>query len=157
MAMFADRFKDFLRTLSGDDARPSGPGGDDPRVAAAALLYHVSSADGTVSPQERTRLRAALAEEFGLDEGETDLVAAAGREADAEAVDLFSFTSVLMNHLDEDARVRFVELLWEVTYADGEVHELEDNLIWRISDLLGVSTRDRMLMKQRAARHSKDS
>ncbi|WAP71308.1 hypothetical protein [Jiella pelagia] len=28
---------------------------------------------------------------------------------------------------------------------------MEDNLIWRISELLGVSTRDRMLMKREAA------
>lgn len=146
-------FRDFLTSITDVPDRPRD---DDPRVAAAALLYHVGAADGIIGEAELASLRAALAHEFGLDARETDDLLDAGREADQDAVDLYRFTSVLMQSLDEGARIRFVELLWEVTYADGEVHELEDNTVWRVADLLGVSTRDRMLMKQEAAaRHAR--
>ena len=47
------------------------------------------------------------------------------------------------------AAVTIVENLWEMVFADGVVHELEDNVIWRIAELLAVDSRDRMLMKQR--------
>ncbi|GGD41279.1 tellurite resistance TerB family protein [Aureimonas glaciei] len=141
-------FRDFLTSIT--DA-PDRTRDDDPRVAAAALLYHVGAADGLIGEAELASLRASLALEFGLDAPETEALLDAGREADQDAVDLYRFTSVLMQNLDEAARIRFIELLWEVTYADGEVHELEDNTVWRVADLLGVSTRDRMLMKQEAA------
>lgn len=149
-----EAFRDLLQTIGRSGPSSEAAGADDPRVATAALLYHVIGSDGIVTDEERLKLRAVLAQEFGLDASETERIAEAGREADAEAIDLYQFTSTLKARLDAKERVRFVELLWEVTYADGEVHELEDNLIWRVSDLLGVSTRDRMLMKREAANRS---
>ncbi|MCB8837739.1 TerB family tellurite resistance protein [Aurantimonas sp. VKM B-3413] len=149
-----ESFREFIRTLASDeDERRSDPA-DDVRVAAAALLFHIVDADGVVTDAERHRLKQVLGEEFGLAPGEADRIAEAGRQADQESVDLYNFTSVLKSRLSEEKRVRFVELLWEVTYADSEVHELEDNLIWRMSELMGVSTRDRMLMKREAAEKS---
>jgi len=37
-------------------------------------------------------------------------------------------------------------------FADGRVSEFEDNVVWRAADLLGVSARDRIDLKHRAAR-----
>lgn len=145
-----DRLREFLEgfAMPADRARP---GADDPRVAIAALLYHLCAADGGVTPDESDRIRDLIADKFAIGPGEASRIFEAGREADEEAVDLFTFTSVLMRHLDEDARVRFVRALWEVSLVDGQLGELEDNLIWRISDLLGISTRQRMEAKQYAA------
>jgi uncharacterized tellurite resistance protein B-like protein len=150
MAML-EALRDFLRTL-GADSRRRPAGERSPRVAAAALLAHVAAADGAVADAELERLERMLAAEFGLDEAEAARVARAGREADAEAVDLFHFTSVLMQSLEAEQRVCFVELLWDMVYSDGVVHELEDNTVWRVAELLGVSTRDRMLAKRASAR-----
>jgi len=146
-----EALRDFLRTLSGEESHPAG---DDPLVAAAALLIHVGEADGDTSPAEARKLRELLRSHYGLDPAAAARIEAAGREADAEAVDLFRFTQVLLRHLGEDERVRFVELLWEIVYVDGEVHELEDNIVWRISELLGVSSRERMIGKRAAALRS---
>ena len=71
------------------------------------------------------------------------------RGRDGEAVDLYRFTSILMNTMSASDRIGFIEILWEMVYADGVRHELEDNVVWRISELLGVSGRDRVLMRQR--------
>ncbi|MEX6507258.1 TerB family tellurite resistance protein [Jiella sp. M17.18] len=149
-----EAFRDFIRTLADDEPRRRSDPADEVQVAAAALLFHIVDADGIVTTSERLRLREVLGTEFGLAPAEADRIAEAGREADQESVDLYHFTSILKSRLGEEQRIRFIELLWEVTYADGEVHELEDNLIWRISELMGVSTRDRMLMKRQAADNS---
>ena len=76
------------------------------------------------------------------------------REAEAheqEAVDLYRFTSVLKRHMSEDARIRVIENLWEMVFADGASHEFEENLVWRVAELLGVSPRDRIAMKRLVA------
>jgi uncharacterized tellurite resistance protein B-like protein len=36
-------------------------------------------------------------------------------------------------------------------FADGVVNELEDNMVWRTAELLGVSSRDRMILRKRVA------
>ncbi|MBO0663649.1 TerB family tellurite resistance protein [Jiella sp. MQZ9-1] len=147
-----DSIKEFFRSIAliDEDERGAGPA-DSVQVATAALLFHIIEADGVVTDGERQRMIAILGEEFSLSVEEATRLASDGRRADQQSVDLYHFTSILKRELSEEQRIRFIELLWEVTYADGEVHELEDNLIWRISELLGVSTRDRMLMKHEAA------
>jgi uncharacterized tellurite resistance protein B-like protein len=53
--------------------------------------------------------------------------------------------------VNEEGRLRIVEKMWELVYADGEVSEYEDNVVWRAADLLGVSSRDRIDLKHRIA------
>jgi len=120
---------------------------DDPRLAAAALMYHVIGADGVYSEAEQARFATVLKETYALDTETLDKLIAAARDADNEAVDLYQFTSVLMKNLEADERVHFIELLWEIVYADGSNHELEDNLVWRVAELLGVDGRDRVLLR----------
>ena len=144
-----DRILAFLKDLpSGETRRPSGS--DDPRVAAAALMYHVMDADGVRHDSEWERMKEILAESYGLTGEALDRLIRAGGEADDEAVDLYAFTSVLKRHLDEKARIEFVGLMWEIVFADGELHELEDHTLWRIAELIGVERRDRILQRQKA-------
>jgi uncharacterized tellurite resistance protein B-like protein len=70
---------------------------------------------------------------------------------EGEAVDLYHFTSVIMRSVDEQGRLRIVEMMWELVYADGQVSEFEDNVVWRAADLLGISARDRIELKHRVA------
>ncbi|MBO0904884.1 TerB family tellurite resistance protein [Jiella sonneratiae] len=151
-----DQIKGFFRAIASMGDEDERDGADHLRVASAALLFHVIDADGVVTSSERRRFVEILRDEFDLSDAEAERLATEGRQADQQSVDLYHFTSILKRELDEAHRIRFVELLWEVTYADGDVHELEDNLIWRISELLGVSTRERMLMKHEAAGRQDD-
>ncbi len=129
---------------------------DDRRLAEAALMFHVIAADGVVEDVESERLRAVLASRYDLDEQETAQLIDEARDADAEAIDLYRFTSVLKRQLDDDERASLVEGLWEMVYADGVVHELEDNVVWRVAELLSVSGRLRMEMKQRVRQRLQD-
>lgn len=146
-----DQLRQFLLSFTGL-AEEEKRDADDPRVAAAALLAHVGRADGQLSAQEKSRLETLLARKFALDPAQARQIALAGRDAERDAVDLFRFTSVLMAHLTEEQRIAFVDLLWELCLVDGELHELEDNLVWRISELLAVPGRERMLAKRAALR-----
>ena len=42
-------------------------------------------------------------------------------------------------------------MMWQIVYADHQVTEFEDNLIWRAADLLGVSSRERIELRRRVA------
>ena len=121
------------------------------RLAATALLVHVISLDGEPSEVEKRKLHSLIESRFGLDPGTADQLIASATLVEGEAVDLFHFTSVIMRSVDEVGRLRIVEMMWELVYADGQVSEFEDNVVWRAADLLGVSSRDRIDLKHRVA------
>ena len=45
-------------------------------------------------------------------------------------------------------------MMWEIVYADGNANEFEANIIWRAADLLGVSSRQRVELRQQIAADS---
>ena len=121
------------------------------QLAATALLIHVVSLDGEPSEIEKRKLHGLIESRFGLDRGTADQLIASAMREEGEAVDLYHFTSVIMRSVDEAGRLRIVEMMWELVYADGEVSEFEDNVVWRAADLLGVSSRDRIDLKHSVA------
>jgi uncharacterized tellurite resistance protein B-like protein len=86
---------------------------------------------------------------FELDDAAADELIDKATTAEHEAVDLYHFTSLLNRALDEPGRARVIEMMWEIVYADGRRDELEDNLLWRAADLLGVSPRERIELRRR--------
>jgi uncharacterized tellurite resistance protein B-like protein len=142
-----EMLKNLLTELTGRPADQFEP--TDYRIAAAALLVHVSTVDGAIDEAERARLRDLLQSGFGLDDAATAALIDEATLAENEAVDLYRFTSQLNRSLDEDGRRRIVEMMWEMVYADGRATEFEDNLLWRAADLLGISSHDRIALRQR--------
>lgn len=121
---------------------------DKSRTALAALLVHASRIDGHRHPEEDRRLKTLLKAHFDLtDAGALELMAE-GEERDREAVDLYRFTSVIAEGLDQQGRCDVVKMLWEVVLADSKLDEYESNLVWRVAELLGVSTRDRVALRK---------
>lgn len=146
-----------VRKFLSDLANPGGEEHidlDDERLAATALLVHMSSIDGVSAPAEAAKLHDILKARFSIEDDDADKLIKEAREADLEAVDLFRFTNVLKAKLDAAGRARIIEMMWEMVYADGQVHEFEDNLVWRVAELLGVSTRERVRLKQKVRRLS---
>jgi uncharacterized tellurite resistance protein B-like protein len=121
------------------------------RLAATALLVHVVSLDGEPTEVEKRKLHSLIESSFKLDPGTADRLIASATKVEGEAVDLYHFTSVIMRSVDEEGRRRIIEMMWELVYADGQVSEFEDNVVWRAADLLAVSSRDRIDLKHRVA------
>jgi uncharacterized tellurite resistance protein B-like protein len=100
---------------------------------------------------ERRKLHDLLRRRFQLSEADTQVLISEATEAEHEAIDLYHFTTVLNRSLTENDRLRIVQMMWEIIYADGRVSEFESNLIWRAADLLGISSRDRIELGRRVA------
>jgi len=113
------------------------------------MLVHAAAIDGEMSPSERDKLHTVIKQRFNLDDAATGELIEKATAAEHEAVDLYHFTHLLNRVLDDAGRARIVEMMWEIVYADGQRDELEDNLVWRAADLLGVSARDRIELRRR--------
>jgi uncharacterized tellurite resistance protein B-like protein len=152
-----DSLKNFLSELTGGEKHPDRFEQNDYRLAAAALLIHASTIDGTMTGSEREKLHALLKSRFALDDAATGELIDVSTLAENEAVDLYRFTSLINRKLDEPGRLVIVEMMWEMIFADGRVNEFEDNLMWRVADLLGVSSRDRIALRRRVAGETAES
>ncbi|RJF77055.1 TerB family tellurite resistance protein [Rhodopseudomonas palustris] len=145
-----------LRQFISDVVAPSAPdelnfddGGY--RLAATALLIHVISLDGEPTEVERRKLHSLLESRFGLDSATATRLIENAMLVEGEAVDLYHFTSVIMRSVNEEGRLRIIEMMWELVFADGNVTEFEENVVWRAADLLAVSARDRINLKRQVA------
>ena len=147
-----DGLRQFIADVVSPTAHPDRAFDDTGyRLAATALLLHVISLDGEPTDLERRKLHSLIESRFGLDRGTADHLIASATLVEGEAVDLYHFTSVIMRSVDEAGRLRIVEMMWELAYADGAVTEFEDNVVWRAADLLGVSSRDRVELKHQVS------
>src|ERR1700684_2985642 len=149
-----ESFRNFIAEFVDGGKHPSQFADNDYRLAAGALLVHAAAIDGDISPSERDKLHAVIKQRFELDDAATDELIDKATAAEHESVDLYHFTSLLNRVLDEAGRTRIIEMMWEIVYADGRRDELEDNLLWRAADLLGVSQRQRIELRQRIAAKS---
>lgn len=140
----------FLADITGA-VRPERFADNDYRLAAAALLVHAVTIDGYKSGDENEKLRAVIEAQFGLQPDQAAELIREAIAADHEAVDLYRFTSLINRACDEAGRRRIIAMLWEVVLADGHVGEFEDNLLWRVADLLNVPSRERIEIRQQVA------
>lgn len=131
----------------------TGPDLSDPRLSVAALLVHLAAIDGSVKPEERQAIKAALQGYYDLNESEVEKLIAEALRRDADAVDFYQFTSGLSS-LESEERLEIVRMMWQVVFSDDKNHELEDNMVWRIAELIGVSTRDRNILRNQMARQA---
>ena len=146
-----ESFRNFVAEFVEGDKHPQQFADNDYRLAAVALLVHAAGIDGDVKARERDKLHAVVKRHFNPDDKRADELIDRATVAEHEAVDLYHFTKLLSRALDEQGRAKIIEMMWEIVYADGERDELEDNPLWRAADLLGVSPRERIELRQRIA------
>jgi uncharacterized tellurite resistance protein B-like protein len=118
----------------------------EPRLAVAALLVHLSAIDGVVTPNERDVLETTLRDHYGLSDSEVRRLIEEATRQDQESVDFYRFTSALAA-LDDSEKREIIRMMWQMVYADQKNNELEDNMVWRIAELIGVSNRERTILR----------
>lgn len=147
---FMGLFKDMPAIIKGNGVEVFGA--DDPRLAAAALLNHIMTVDGERHASERKKLAQALAHSYGIKGSELHRLIEKAENANREMIDFSVFTDVLNLHFNEHEKREFIRLMWEMVYVDGEVHENEDCIMWRIADLMGIKEPDLSIIRQTAAK-----
>lgn len=121
------------------------------RLATAVLLVEVMRSDHALAATEQDAVLAALQARFALsaDEGErlVELAHASARTAN----DYYAFTSRINAAFAMEEKIRIVELMWQVAYADGRLDAHEQHVMWRVADLLHVPHGAYVHAKMRAA------
>ena len=124
----------FLSKLSSPEEtrRP-----DEVAIAACALLLEIAHADDAFSEAERERILRAVREDFGVAPGDVAEIVRLAESERRDSVDLYQFTRLITERFSREERLRLVEVIWGVVYADGQLTAVENQLARRIAELLG--------------------
>ena len=136
----------MLKTLKDlfDSLLPPAPGADEHdaehalRIATAVMLVEVMRADAHIRPEERAAVHAALRDKFALSDDEAARLAELAESTARGATDLYAFTSRINERFDMPQKIRMIEHMWRIAYADGHLGEHERHVLWRVADLLHV-------------------
>ena len=140
--------KSFM--FGAETAVTSGSNSEEPiAAAAAALLVEMAVMDGAFDTNERETIVRLISDRFDLNILDVADLVAEAEVAVSGSVELFSFTKILRDDFDHSDRIKMIEMLWEVAYADGILHDFEANLIRRATGLLHVSDRESGIARKR--------
>jgi uncharacterized tellurite resistance protein B-like protein len=130
--------------LSGSTTEPeAGKIEDERQIAAAALLVEAATLDDVFDDDERATIAAVLGQHFDIDAEACTALIEAAEEAQEESNHLLRFTRTIKDSYSPEDRIEIIEMLWEVAYADGVLHDYEANLLRRVGGLIYVSDQDR--------------
>jgi len=141
------RLKEFL--AAGSAPRSTGDRDEDVRLALATLLAYAAGLDEDFDERERSTILELLSGQFDLTDAEALELLDAASEKAAEATELFGTTRVIRDRYDQEARIEMLEMLWQVVYSDGRLHDHEANLMRRVAGLLHVEDRDSGMARKR--------
>jgi uncharacterized tellurite resistance protein B-like protein len=108
------------------------------QLATAVMLVEVMRSDATLHDDERLAVLAALRDKFALGEDEAARLAELAQTTAHAATDLYAFTSRINERFEMAQKLKMIEHMWRVAYADGHLSAHERHVMWRIADLLHV-------------------
>lgn len=136
---------DFFKKAFGQSQQQDTAGGQDAsreedlRIATCALFLEIANIDNEFSEDERDRILSIIRSEYGLSEEHAlELTQRAMAELEG-SVDLWRFTNLINENYTDDEKLRVVELLWRVVYADGVLDKHEDYLVHKLASLLRLT------------------
>ncbi len=120
------------------------------RIATSAMLIEMARADYDIKPEELAAVARAVQTTFGISAGETEELLRLAEEEVNQATDYYQFTSLINRSFSAEEKVRVVELMWRIAFADGKSDKYEDHLVRKIAGLLHVPHKDFIAAKHRA-------
>ena len=108
-------------------------------IATCALLLEMANIDGKFSDSERQNIISALKKEYHLSGEEISELIEASDEELKGSIDLWQFTNLINQNYSLEEKIRIIETVWKVAYADGRLDQHEDYLVHKLANLLRLS------------------
>lgn len=123
---------------------------DELQLAAAALMVEAARLDDSFDAAERAYITTILRQRFKLDAEEVALLIDAAVGAVEAIPEIYGFTRTIRDNFSHEERVAMMQMLWEVAYVDGELHDYEASLLRQVAGLLYVTDHESGIARRRA-------
>ena len=123
------------------------------QMATAALMVEMLHVDEQVTAEEDEKLKHILKQRFQLDTSEIEILIDLAHNEKHEATDYYAFTSLLNRHYTQQQKIKLVEDLWQLAYADKHLDKYEEHLLRRLAELLHVPHQDFIRTKHKTLKN----
>ncbi|MCG6933479.1 MAG: TerB family tellurite resistance protein [Gallionella sp.] len=120
------------------------------QLATAVLLIEVMRSDAESTDEEQATILRILKERFRLSDAEVAQLSKRGLQTAKAANDFHQFTSLINRELGRYEKVRIIEYMWQVAYADKKISAHENHLMRKVAALLYIPHDDYIAAKMRA-------
>ena len=117
------------------------------QLSAACLLLSVAEADEILEKQELDTIQDILMDFFSIADNDAYKLIQEAQDKMKDATGLFVFGQHLNTVFDHTDRLDFISCVFEVAYADGDLHYLEHNTVKKIANILNVNREDILASK----------
>jgi len=108
------------------------------KVATSVILLEAATADSNFSPQEQEKIVVILKSRFNMnDESVKELIDESENERQ-NSTDLWYFTNIINENLNNEEKYSLMELVWEVIYSDGTLDKFENYIAHKLLNMLNI-------------------
>ena len=117
------------------------------QLSAACLLLSVAEADEILEKQELDTIKDILKDFFSMADNDAYKLIQESQDKMKNATGLFVFGQYLNTVFDHTDKLDFISCVFEVAYADGDLHYLEHHTVKKIANILNVTREDILASK----------
>ena len=122
------------------------------QMATAALLVEMIHMDDAIKPEELDAVFRLICEKFSLTPEDATSLISLAEEHRKNATDYYQFTSLINKGFNFEQKLKLIECLWEVAFADGELDMYEEHLVRKIADLIHIPHSALIRIKNRVSK-----
>ena len=108
------------------------------QLAATCLLLSIADADEVLEKEELETIGDILQDFFLINEQSADSLIQEAVKKMKDSVGLFEFGQQLNIDFSHEDKLDFINCVFEVAYADGDLHYLEHHTIKKIANILNL-------------------
>jgi uncharacterized tellurite resistance protein B-like protein len=145
------KIKDFFQENMAVEEKVANESQSNEKVAVAtcALLLEMAHSDDEFSEIEKNEIKKIMHSEFELSENKVDEIIELSNEERKESLDLWQFTNLINENFSKEEKIKVIEYIWQVVYADNKVDQYEEYLVRKLSYLLNIDHKDMIDAKLR--------
>ena len=122
----------------------------DNKIATSVLFLELAYANFTVTPEEEKNIYVNLQKFFNLPQKEVEEIIQVAQDKRDKRNDIWIFTDQVKQNFSRERKIKIVELLWQLVYADRHMDKYEEALMRKISNLLGLTHGEMIQAKNKA-------
>jgi len=108
------------------------------KVSTCVILLEAATADSNFSPEEQEKIIQILKSRFQMDdESVKELIDKSTVERE-NTTDLWYFTNLINENLDNEEKYNLMELVWEVIYSDGTLDKFENYIARKLLNMFNL-------------------
>ena len=139
------KIKEYISDLGNESSEIPNQEQKDTEIinnACAALLIETALADKVFNEDELISMQQTLKKVYKIDEKDIEELINESKKKVSESTSLYEYTRLINDFCDYKDKIKLINNLWSIAFADQQLDKYEEHLIRKISGLLHVSHKD---------------